>query len=152
MYSRQETSQLKKEFWTTFGQYMKPVPTANGETVNWINYKTGDKNIQFRLDADNKSAIVAIEVNHADAGLRELYMDQFRQLEKLLFAVSPAWQWQLHHMLIDGREVSRIYQELKNVNVLNKEDWPSLISFFKQGIMAIDEFWSNAKYAFETLK
>ena len=37
MFSKQEYSQLKKEFWTAFGLYMKPVPFAEGEKNNWIN-------------------------------------------------------------------------------------------------------------------
>ena len=39
MYSRQEASQLRKNFWTSFGQYMRPLPNADGERVNWLNYK-----------------------------------------------------------------------------------------------------------------
>ena len=30
MFSKQEASQLRKEFWTAFGQYMKPVLSADG--------------------------------------------------------------------------------------------------------------------------
>ena len=51
MFSKQESSQLKKEFWTAFGLYMKPVPFAEGEKNNWVNYKTGEKHLAFRMDA-----------------------------------------------------------------------------------------------------
>ena len=47
MYTKQEAAQLRKEFWTAFGQYMKPVPTEDGEKVNWINYKTGGQAHSF---------------------------------------------------------------------------------------------------------
>ena len=50
MFSRQEASQLRKEFWTAFGTYMKPVPSAEGEKVNWLNYKTGEKDVFFKMD------------------------------------------------------------------------------------------------------
>jgi hypothetical protein len=43
MYSKDQASQLKQEFWTAFGQYMGPVLSAEGLRTNWINYKTGVK-------------------------------------------------------------------------------------------------------------
>jgi hypothetical protein len=40
MYPRNEAAQLKKEFWTVFGQYMAPVLSSEGEKISWGNYKT----------------------------------------------------------------------------------------------------------------
>ena len=82
MYSKHEAAQLKREFWTAFGQYMTPIMSAKGEKVSWVNYKTGEKNIAFRLDADNKKARVAIELSHSDPGIQQLYYEQFQQLKK----------------------------------------------------------------------
>ncbi|RZK28608.1 MAG: DUF4268 domain-containing protein, partial [Hymenobacter sp.] len=45
MYSKAEATQLRQAFWTTFGQYMAPVPSAEGWPTNWINYKTGLKHV-----------------------------------------------------------------------------------------------------------
>ncbi len=45
MFSKQEASQLRKDFWTAFGLYMRPIPSAEGDKINWINYKTGEKDI-----------------------------------------------------------------------------------------------------------
>ena len=36
MFSKQASSQLKKEFWTAFGLYMKPVPFAEGEKTTGL--------------------------------------------------------------------------------------------------------------------
>lgn len=153
MYSRQEAAQLKKEFWTAFGQYMLPVPSAEGGKVAWANYKTGEKDIYFRLHADNKKAAVAIELTHTDAGVQQLYFEQFVQLKKALEATTGEdWAWQLHTTDEWGKTVSRISTERHTVSVFNREDWPILISFFKPRIIALDEFWSNVKYAFEALR
>ena len=84
MYSKQEASQLRQEFWTAFGQYMSPVLSSEGEKINWINYKTGEKDIFFRINADNKKASIAIELTHKDVGVQELYFEQFQQLKKAL--------------------------------------------------------------------
>lgn len=55
MYTREQISQLRQEFWTTFGQYMSPVLSAEGGKINWLNYKTGIKHLHFKMDADKKA-------------------------------------------------------------------------------------------------
>jgi len=77
MYTKAEASQLRQAFWTTFGQYMQPVPSAEGGPVNWVNYKTGIKHLYFRMQADNRQATIAIELTMSDAGIRELFFEQF---------------------------------------------------------------------------
>lgn len=153
MYSKQEASQLRKDFWTSFGQYMSPVLSAEGEKVSWLNYKTGEKNIFFRMHADNKGAAIAIELAHTDTDIQQLYFEQFQQLKKIFEAtVNEQWQWQLHTTDEYGETISRIFFELPGVSVFKREDWPRLISFFKPRIVALDEFWSNVKYSFEALR
>lgn len=132
---------------------MTPVLSAEGEKISWLNYKTGEKNIFFRLQADNKKASVAIELTHADAGVQSLYFEQFVQLKKFLEeATGETWTWQLHTTDEWGKTISRIVTEKQGVSVFQKADWPDLISFFKPRIMALDEFWSNVKYSFEALR
>lgn len=153
MYSRQEASQLRHEFWATFGQYMSPILSAEGEKINWINYKTGEKNISFRMHADNKKATIAIELNHKDADIQQIYFEQFLQFKNLLNdAMQEEWNWQLHSYDEHGKLLSRICKEKTGLSIFQKQDWPELISFFKPRIMAMDEFWSQAKYAFESLR
>ena len=152
MYSRREASQLKQAFWTAFGQYMLPVLSAEGDLINWINYKIGAKDIYFRMNADNKKATIGITLTHKDAELQALYFDQFKQLKKMLEDVlQEEWIWLLQATDEHGKQVSSIYTEINNVSIFNKVDWPQLISFFKPRIIALDAFWSNAKYAFEAM-
>lgn len=153
MYSRAEASQMRHAFWTTFGQYMAPQPSADGEKVNWVNYKTGEKHIAFKMDVDIKKATIAIEITHPDNDVQQLYFEQFEQLKKRLHRhVQEEWMWQLHAMDETGRPVSRIYTKQDGINIMKQEDWPQLISFFKPRIIALDAFWSNIKYAFEALR
>ena len=150
MYSKDQASQLKQAFWTAFGQYMGPVMSAEGLRTNWINYKTGVKHIYFKMQADNKMAGIAIEISHPDAELQELFFEQFATYKAILHStLEEEWEWQLHTTDEYGKTISRIYTELKPVSIFQQGDWPKLISFFKPRVIALDEFWSNAKYAFE---
>jgi len=153
MYSKQEASQLRQEFWTAFGQYMGPILSAEGEKINWINYKTGDKNIVFRMYADSKKGSIAIEFTHNDQEIQQLYFEQLLQFKSLFAdAVQEEWNWQLHGRDEFGKVVSRISAERTSLSIYQKKDWPDLISFFKPRIVALDTFWSSVRYAFESLR
>jgi hypothetical protein len=153
VYSKAEAAQLRQAFWTTFGQYMAPVPSAEGGPTNWINYKTGLKHVYFRMQADNRRASIGIELTQPDAGVRELFFEQFQELKTMLHeTLGEPWRWELHGTDANGLPLSRIYAEMQPINLFNRDDWPALISFFKPRIMALDEFWSGAQYAFEGLR
>lgn len=152
MYSRAETAKIRKDFWTAFGQYMKPVPNADGLKVNWQNYKTGVKQIFFRMKAERGFASIGIELNHKDEEMQELVFGQFQEFKRLLEAeLQEEWDWELHAFDESGNVVSRIQVVLDGVNVMEKGDWPAIISFLKPRIIALDAFWNNIKPAFEDL-
>lgn len=150
MYTREQASQLRQQFWTTFGQYLSPQLSAEGWKVNWLNYKTGVKDVYFRMNADNKRGYIAIELTHPDTELQQLVFEQFEEHKTMLHeTLGEEWEWVLHASDSTGRVVSRIYKEIAPVNVFDKEDWPALISFLKPRIIALDAFWSDARYSFE---
>ena len=153
MFSRDEASRIKEEFWTTFGQYMKPVPSADFMPINWVNYNTGLKDVFFRMDTKRKSAEIAVTMEHRDPELQEIFFEQFLQLKTLLHAeLEEDWEWELNVPDENGKIISQIYQELSGRSVFNREHWPDIISFFKPRIIALDAFWENAKYAFDGLR
>jgi Domain of unknown function (DUF4268) len=153
MFTREEASQIKQEFWTTFGKYMSPVPSAEGVKINWVNYHTRLKDVHFRMDAGAKSAVIAIQIQHPDPSIQELYFEQFLELKDLLHAtLDEEWQWELHVPDGEGKIVTRIFKKVDEVSVFDKNHWPELISFFKQRMIALDSFWENARYSFEGLK
>lgn len=153
MYSKEQISALKQAFWTAFGQYMSLSPSADGQKINWINYKTGLKHLNFKMQADKHTAYIAIEMTHPDAGMQMLLFEQFKEFKVLMeAAIGEEWDWQLHVQNEHYKTISRIYKELPQVSVFKQEDWPALISFFKPRIIALDEFWNDAQYSFDLFK
>jgi hypothetical protein len=152
MYGKYEAAAIRQEFWTNMGRYMSPILSSDGGKVNWINYKTGEKNIAFRMQADNHSAQIFIELSHKDTGIRELYFEQFLQFRKLMEEeLGEKWTWIKEATDETGRKTSRITRKISPVNIYNKDDWASLITFFKPRLIALDAFWNQVKYGFESL-
>lgn len=150
MYSKKEASLINEQFWTSFGLYMAPVLSAEGEEINWVNYKTGQKGIRFIMMANYQSTIISITLSHKDAVEQQLCYEKFAQLKKIFHQImGEPWQWQLQITDAYGKPISEIHTKLENVNVLNKANWPQIISFLKQRMIALDTFWCEYKYAFE---
>ncbi|PST83212.1 DUF4268 domain-containing protein [Pedobacter yulinensis] len=153
MYTRDETRQIRQAFWTAFGQYMALHPSAEGEKVGWINYKTGIKHLYFKMDAGSHHASIAIEMAHPDAGIRALMYEQFLPFRTLLHGMlGEEWDWSSEHQDAFGKTSARIGTELGGVSVFNRSDWPALISFFKPRMLVLDAFWTDAQYSFELFR
>jgi len=153
MYSKDQASKLKQAFWTAFGQYIAPQLSAEGLRINWINYKTGIKHLNFKLHADHKSAFVAIELSHPDTGVQELLFEQFKEFRNILKDyLNEDWEWEPNMPDENYKTVSRIYKPLTDVSIFKEEDWPELISFLKPRIIALDEFWCDVSPGFELFK
>jgi len=126
--------------------------SARGKKYKWLNYRTGVKDIYFRLDADSKEARVSIELQHSDAGIRELFYEQFWELQSMLHNLSPSeWNWEPLYYELDGREISRIYVSKPGVNIYEQGDWGEIFRFFESYIVPLDEIWSLCEDVFKDL-
>ena len=133
-----------------FGQYMARVLSSEGEKINWINYKTGVKGLQFKMDIVKDTASISIEINHPDAAEQKIIFEKLFQLkQKLSSSLDEEWNWLLFTHDENGKLVSKVYQEKNGISIIHREDWPALISFLKPRMMALDEFWNSVKYGFE---
>ena len=153
MYTREEISRQKQAFWTAFGKYMQPVLSAELEPVSWLNYKTGIAGIHFKMDAGHDRAVIMIRLSNNDPAIRQLQYAQFLQLKSLLqeTLVEDDWVWQPASPDEHGKPISSISKTITGVNIHQQADWPTIISFLKPRIIALDAFWSMARYSFEGL-
>lgn len=153
MFSREEAKAIRSEFWTTLGKLMPPPSQTEGRKVKWLNYKTGVKDLYFRMDADSKVARFSIDFQHRDEGIRALFYEQMEEFKSLLHAqMDEELIWDEVY-IIDGRkEISRIYIEKRGLNLFMKKDWPELFAFFKPKMIALDEFWQDVKEIFKALE
>jgi hypothetical protein len=153
MYTKQEISKQKQAFWTAFGRYMKPVLSADGEEISWLNYKTGNKHVSFKMDVDSRQAQVVIVLDHADSDTQQLFYGRMVELKDIFYETVGEDDWTWMPVTVDeyGKRVSIIQKRLTGVNMFKNEDWPAIISFLKPRIMALDAFWSMVRYQFSNL-
>ncbi len=128
-------------------------PGPWGEKINWINYKTGIRHLNFKMEALPRGAYIAIEIAHPDPGIQELMFEQFKEFKNILNGyLDEDWEWTLHGQDENYKVVSTIRKTLPDVSIYKQEDWPKLISFFKPRIIALDTFWNDVRDGFELFK
>lgn len=152
MYSKEEKTITKSDFWITFGKYMSPVPSVWGTKTNWINYRTEVKGIELKMDANGKTTRIAIIIKMKDAGLQALFYEQFLEFKLLLHAeMEEEWTWQEHFIDSNNNTVCSIHMETKG-NIYSKDAWGDMFGFLKTRLIAFDVFWSDAKDIFKDLE
>ncbi|MEN8957704.1 MAG: DUF4268 domain-containing protein [Flavobacteriales bacterium] len=143
MFSKEESKSLRKEFWTTFGVYMKKYNKVYHNKVRWVNYNTKCKDIYLRLDVDKKKALFSIDIQHKDEGMRGIFFEQFQELRAVITESFPQELiWEPDYFNEFG-ELSRIYVELPNVSVFNKNTWQETFQFMEKNIVAGHDFWED---------
>lgn len=131
---------------------MAPVPSCWGTKTNWINYKTGVKDLYLKMDATGKTTRIGIEITHKDQGLRDLFYEQLQEFKLLIEqAMNEEWIWDQNMFNESGKSISRIYIEIHG-NIFVKDEWGEMFSFLKKRLIAFDDFWSDAKDVFKALE
>ena len=152
MYSKEESKSLKKEFWTTFGVYMKKYNKLYENKIRWVNYKTTCKDIYFRLDADKKKAYFSIDLQHRDESIRALFYEQFTELKAVIteeFKSKLTWEEECETYY---GTFSRIQTEIPNVSIFNKNNWQEMFQFLEQNIVNAHDFWEDYGEIFKNLE
>lgn len=153
MFDKNTASKMRSRFWTIFGKLMSPIPNAEGDTVNWVNYKTSVKGISFKMEANNKFASISIALTHKDEGIRALYFEQFEEFKFLLETeLNETWIWSKQTADSSGNLIASIHTTLHDVNLYNEDDWQAIFAFLKTRIIALDAFWVDAKDIFKDLE
>ncbi len=152
MYTREQASYIKQQFWTRFGQYMAPILSAEGEKINWINYKTGIRHLNFRMNATQQFAYIGIEISHKDHVQAAALYEQFKVLQpNLEETLEEKWHWQAEYENEQYQLISTIGMQHQPCNIFKEGDWPEIISFLKPRILKLDQFWCDHKMIFEMM-
>ena len=153
MYSKEEKKELKVGFWTELNDKLTEAGKAKGRNLEWMNYPTNIKRLFFRMEADESSARLCIDLQFVSKGIREIYFLQFQELEtKLKETLTSDIHFEADYEHWNGKTISRIYCELDGVNVNNREDWGKIHDYLVENFLKLDAFWEEFNAIFYALK
>ena len=136
MFSKEDSRKLREEFWIAFG---KSFPNK------WILYKTKIKGLSFKFHFDLRLAMVSIDVD-TEFEQRIKIWDKLVALKSILLEeYLPEAVHEDFFLLENKKEISRIYVELKNVSIHNKNTWRETMEFLNQSMHQIEVFFEEYK-------
>jgi hypothetical protein len=136
MYSKEESAQLRKEFWTSFG---KSFPRK------WILYNTQIKGFSFKFVANKKQAMVCLDIESFDKGKNQLLFEQVYELKSILIEdYLPTVIFDENFTLESGKNIHRIYVNLpEKFNIHNKNTWQKAFVFFNEKMNQFEDFYED---------
>jgi len=133
MFSKEESRKLRQEFWISFG---KSFPKK------WVLYNTKIKDFAFKFYFDTKKAMVLLDIEDQDLEQRIKYYEKMESLKAILLEqYIPEAVFEDVYFLENGKEISRIYIELPNVSIHNKNTWQDVMYFLNANMLKFEEFW-----------
>lgn len=135
MFSKEESRQLRQEFWTSFG---KSFPRK------WILYDTKIKGVAFKFHFNTKSALVALDLED-DLETRINTWEKLLSLKTILKDnYLPEAIFEEEYYLDNGKEISRIYIPLEQkVSIHNKNTWQEVMVFFNTTMDKFETFFTD---------
>jgi hypothetical protein len=133
MFSKEEATVLRKEFWISFG---KSFPRK------WLLYNTEIKGVSFKFIADRKNAAVCLDIENPDELVNLLYYDQLLSLQMLIASDIPEIIFNDAYELDTGKIIHRIYVPFeKKFSIHNKNTWSDCFQFFLETMPKFEDFF-----------
>ena len=137
MLSKSASKRLRQDFWIAFG---KSYPRK------WILYDTKIKGLALKFHFDLKNAMVSIDVEHHDLETRIILWDKLLSLQSILKDdFIPEAQFIDSFILVNRKEISRVYVEKEGVSIHNKNTWQETMEFFNETMLHFEDFFSDYK-------
>ena len=135
MFSKEESKKLRQDFWIAFG---KSYPRK------WILYNTKVKGLVLRFHFDLKKALVSMDVEHADLAARIALWERIVSLQSILKNdFLPEAIFEDYFLLENGKEISRVYVEMNQVSIHNKNTWQDTMVFLNENMKSFENFFNE---------
>jgi hypothetical protein len=137
MFTKEESRQLREEFWISFG---KSFPRK------WILYNTKIKGFSFKFYFDTKKALVTLDLED-NLENRINYWEKLVALKSILHNdYLPEAIFEEDYFLKNGKEISRIYVTLdEKASIHNKNSWRITMEFFNHNMNLFEAFFEEYK-------
>ena len=146
MYSKEESKQMRMDFWEGFRKYSAPKRRAAGKNRFWMLEKTGIKAINMKFELLRDEALVGVAVFHRDKYKEGLYYEKYESLRGILGeAFGDKLIWHPDYISEEGRTYSFIYLKQENTGIYKPETWQDVYSFFYENMMIFEDIFIEYK-------
>lgn len=133
MFSKEEAQRIKKEFWMSFAEIYPR---------KWLLHNTKIKDVSFKFYADNKKAMVLLDIEPKSEEKRKIYFEKIESLKSILLdEYLEDVIFGKDFYLENGKVISRIWVQLNGVCINNKQTWNNIFDFFNDKMTSFEMFF-----------
>ena len=144
MFTKEEKKAINTTFWGNVKKALNKTPDAEGRFIQWLNYPIKIKEVFLRLKVDKNKAIISLDIQSTDEGVRAILWEQLEELNTVMTAnVSHPTIWDKNAFNDAGKPIYQLRWELEDVSLYNREDEAKIIDFFRQTLTQFDAFYSE---------
>lgn len=142
MFSKEESKQLRQDFWIAFG---KSFPH------HWTLYDTKIKGLSLKFHFDLKMTMVSIDIETSDLDQRIKLWEKLVSLKSILVdAYLPDVRFADSFLLDNQKEISRVYVRKEGVSIHNTNTWQETMQFLNAKMALFETFFQEYKDSLAT--
>lgn len=142
MYSKEESKKIRLPYWNRFKSWAGRKRIKQGKKGRWMMNDTGMKQLKLKFHFDEQVAQACIEVDTNNLDKRIEIWEKLETLRSILEKKATfQLQWVLEYQLDNGKTVSRVFDQLNNVNIYNNECWRIVNDFLFSRMSVLEEFY-----------
>lgn len=142
MYSKEEAKATREEFWDGFKTFSSSRRVRKKMSGRWMLNHTGIKTLNLRFHIDREVAQVGIDLETRNMDKR---LELFEKLESVRKILEETMQepmiWDIEYIRENGKSVSRIYLQISNVDIYDRETWKLAYNFMFDKMMKLEKFY-----------
>ncbi|MEN8230513.1 MAG: DUF4268 domain-containing protein [Bacteroidota bacterium] len=150
MFSKEVAKQLREEFWEQFNAMSTRRRLRKKLPGTWLLTHTGIKALNLRFHVDREIAQVGIDLETRNMDKRlELY-EKLESVKKILEeSMQEPMNWEIEYIRENGKSVSRIYVQIEDVDIYNRDTWPTIHQFMFGKMMRLESFYHEYRDFFK---
>jgi len=153
MFTADEKKDLTIRFWKELKEKLDSTGKLEGRNIDWMNYPNKINHLYFRMEANTYSCKFCIDIQFLNAGVREVYFQQFEEFKTKLDQIMPQpFSWLSSYEHPNSKTIARLFVEHEKSSIYNEQDWPKSHQFLIDSFMAFDTFWREFGDMFRNLK
>lgn len=146
MYTKEESKSIRQKYWNRFKSWSGGKRHRMGKQGRWMMNDTGMKQLKLKFHFDEKKAQACIEIDTKNLDKKIEIWEKLESLRSVLEEQAAfTLTWELEYYLENGKSVSRIFDQLDNVDIYNPDCWKEVNAFLYSRMSVLEEFYIEYK-------
>lgn len=143
MYTKEESKEIKIQFWDGFKRYSKE---KGRKMTSWVLRGTQIKEVQLKFDLNEDGAFVILQIDSKLDSKRLSVFERFEKYKPVIVDICGSdLKWEKDYFIKGFKNVGMIYYQLEGASIYKKDEWKSYFEFLFSKMIILEEAYLDVK-------